>query len=98
VVGDYLHNLENGNYAAAHALLTAASQRKHPIARFEAEAKESSIIYDLEKAQAQESPEGRAKVNVPLLEDPAVKSFVLAREQGRWRIVYTSGRPWAPYP
>lgn len=98
MVADYIHNLENGNYAAAHAVLTTASQRKHPIARFEAEAKESSIIYDFEKAQVQESPDGRAKVNVPLLEDPAVKSFVLAREQGHWRIVYTSGRPWAPYP
>ena len=98
MVADYIQNLENGKYAAAHALLTEESRLKHPIARFEAEAKDGSVMYDLERAQAQESPDGRAKVNLPLLEDPAMKSFVLAREQGHWRIVYTSGRPWAPYP
>ena len=98
VVADYIHRLENGEYAGAHALLTAGSKQKFALAQFEAQAKQSSIMYDLDRAQAQEMPGGRAKVSVPLSEDPAVKSFVLEREQGHWRIVYGTGRPWAPYP
>jgi len=98
VVADYIHKLENGEYPAAHALLTTASKQKFVLAQFEAQAKQSSIMYDLDRAQAQEMPGGRAKVSVPMLEDPAVKSFVLEREQGHWRIVYGTGRPWAPYP
>jgi len=93
----YVQSLEAGDYAAAHALLTAESRKKHPLDEFRSQAGQEVTAYDLGKASVREGGPGKARVAVPLEEDPATQNFALVREQNHWRIVYDRGRPWAPY-
>lgn len=93
----YVKSLESGDYAAAHALLTADSRKKHPLEEFREQAEQGMATYDLGRCFVKQGAGGRAVVTVPLVEDPAMHNFVLVREHDQWRIAYDGGRPWAPY-
>jgi hypothetical protein len=93
----YVKSLQAEQYAAAHALLSAESKKKHPLDQFEAQAKQGISSYDLSRTTVKEGGDGKAVVAIHLEEDPAAHAFVLVREKNEWRVVYDTGRPWAPY-
>ena len=94
----YLTHLEKGEYEAAHALLTSESQAEHPYEEFAEQAKKSWPLYEKDGAAAKATDKERVVVSVPKVEDPARIPFVTAKDGGKWRVVYLTGRPWTPYP
>jgi hypothetical protein len=98
-VTNYLNALYDQNYTGAYALLSADSQSKHPEKEFKRNAAAASVSYDTAKAKAQSEGADRIKVIVEMQaeEEPGAKAFVLTKESGQWRIVYTSGTPFSPY-
>ena len=98
VVVAYLEALYAGRYREAYGLLDEASRQKHPYPQFAKQAGAGVTQYDLSTATVTKQIGERAVVNVRLLEDPASAGFHLRREQGAWRIVYSTGAPGFPYP
>ncbi len=99
VVQAYLKALEKQDYRAAYDLLSAESRKQRSYDEFAALCQKAGRP-SLDAAAAVEQP-GRAGlvvVLVPMVEDPAAASFNLTREEGEWRIVFTTGSPWFPYP
>ncbi len=98
VVTAYLEALYDKDYRQAYELLDAASQQRHPFEDFRRQAEGGVTQYDLGTAQATRQVGDEALVTIRLLEDPASAGFHLRREEGAWRIIYTSGSPGFPYP
>jgi len=99
VVQGYLRALEKQDYRAAYELLSAGSRQQRSYDEFAALCQKAGGP-SLDAAAAVEQPgkAGRMVVLVPMVEDPAAASFNLTREEGEWRIVFTTGSPWFPYP
>jgi hypothetical protein len=95
-VTDYLNAIDQHDFATAYGLLSRDSQRKHSRAEFEQQSKQGMPQYDLKTARASITG-NRARVEVRQLEDPATHGFSLARENGKWKIVYRGGGPGQPY-
>jgi len=98
VVVAYLQALYQGRERDAYNLLDAASRQQHPFTEFQKEATAGITQYDTASARAVRQNDTTALVNIRLLEDPASAGFHLRREQGAWRIIYTTGSPGFPYP
>lgn len=99
VVQSYLKALEKQDYRAAYGLLSAESRTQRSYDEFAALCQKAGAP-SLDAAAGVEQPgkAGRMVVLVPMVEDPAAASFNLTREEGEWRIVFTTGSPWFPYP
>lgn len=98
VVINYMQHLQDGNYAAAHALLSADSRKRHPLDEFTRYARAGITYFDLSSARAKLVAPQRAEVTLHLEADPASATVVAVREGGKWRVVYLRGRPGFPYP
>jgi len=94
----YMRHLEDGDYAAAHRLLSEASRKRHPLAGFRRQAEQGITYYDLSSARVKLTQPERAEVTLQLEGDPASAAITAVREQDRWRVVYLRGRPGFPYP
>ena len=98
VVVSYLGHLQDGKYAAAHALLGAKSRNRHPLDEFTRQAEAGITYFDLSSARAKLVGPQRAEVTLHLEADPASATISVVREGGKWRVVYLRGRPGFPYP
>jgi hypothetical protein len=90
--------LQDGDYRRAYALTSEESRRRRTAEKFEKSARESSIVYDFNRARLELSGEDKATLSLPHEEDPAWSEMTLVREKGQWRIVFLNGLPWAPQP
>jgi hypothetical protein len=99
VVTGYLEALYDQKYEQAYNLLSEESQKRHPLEAFTKEAKGTQVLYDLKGLKAEGVKAGEVKVTVPLQqeEEPGTKGFFVTQEQGRWQVVYISGKPFFPY-
>jgi len=97
-VVSYLKHLQEGDYDAAHRLLTDESRRRHPLEEFRRQAQQGSALYDLSSARAHITAPGRAEVTLHQEEDPAAVTIIAVRQGGDWSVVYLRGRPGSPYP
>jgi hypothetical protein len=96
-VTDYVQALEEEKYTAAYALLSQQSQQRHSLADFERLGKQGMPSFDLKTAQATVTGQ-QALVSVGFLEDANTAGFHLAREAGRWKVLYRGGSPGMPDP
>ena len=98
-VVSYLEALYRKDYRAAYDHLSAASQQAHPYPGF-LKLCEKGVATNFDLAAARERPaEGsRVTVTVPLVEDPAEAGFTTVHEDGGWKVVFSTGVPWFPYP
>jgi hypothetical protein len=94
----YMRYLQDGDYAAAYALLSAESRKRHPREEFERMAKQGVTLYDLSSARAALVKPDRAEVTLRLEEDPVSATIVAVKQDGKWYVVYARGRPGFPYP
>jgi hypothetical protein len=107
----YMRHLQDGDYAAAHALLSAESRRRHPLDEFTRQAQEGITYFDLSSARAKLTAPGHAQVALQLEDDPSGATISVVQEGsrpppagsgppagGKWRVVYRGGRPGFPYP
>jgi len=94
----YMKHLQEGDYGAAHRLLTEESRKRHPLDEFKRQAQQGIAFYDLASASARLTARGRAEVTLHQEEDPASVTIIAARRGGNWFVVYLHGRPGSPYP
>jgi len=94
----YMQHLQDGDYPAAYALLSAESRKRHPREEFERMAKQGVNLYDLSSAHAALVKPDRVEVTLRMEEDPVEATVVAAKQGGKWYVVYTRGRPGVPYP
>jgi len=92
----YMHNLEEGKYAAAYGQLSRESQQLHTSAQFEQAAKLGMPLYDFKTAHVKSVDGATAIVNLHEFEDPSNYDFSLVREDGAWKVVYRGGIPAQP--
>ena len=95
----YLEALYRKDFRAAYEHLSSGSREAHPYDEF-LKLCEKGEATNFDLAAAEEGPveEGRVVVTVPLVEDPAEAGFTMVNEEGRWKVVFTTGVPWFPYP
>lgn len=100
VVLAYLQALDRKDYRAAYQHLSRRSQQAHPYAEFEDACERAGLpSYDLGAVREKPGERGdQVTVVVPLSEDVAEASFVTAREEGGWKVVFIGGAPGFPYP
>lgn len=98
-VAQYLTALAAQDYAAAYALLSADSQKRHPEAVFTKDAKAGQVVYDLTGAKVSSATGQTAQVFVPLQqeEEAGGRIFSVVKEDGKWKVIYLSGKPFFPY-
>jgi hypothetical protein len=95
----YLEALYRKDFRAAYEHLSAGSQEAHPYDEFlKLCEKGEATNFDLAAAEELRGEDGRVVVTVPLVEDPAEAGFTMVNEDGRWKVVFTTGVPWFPYP
>jgi hypothetical protein len=94
----YMKHLQEGDYGAAHLLLTEESRKRHPLDEFARQARQGITLYDLSSARAKLTAPGQAEVTLHQEEDPASVTIVAVRQGGNWYVVYLRGRPGSPYP
>lgn len=93
-----MQQLQDGDYAAAYALLSVDSRKRHSHEEFERLAKQGVNLYDLSSASAALVKPDRVEVTLRMEEDPVEATIVAAKQGGKWYVVYTRGRPGLPYP
>jgi hypothetical protein len=99
VVVGYLEALYRKDFSKAYSYLSAGSREAHPYDEFLSLCEKGEATnYDLASARELPAEGGRVTVAVPLVEDPAEAAFTTVEEAGSWKVVFTNGVPWFPYP